>query len=83
MQSQDLVSYLQHHIAEQKRYDASLSGIQVPAEISQTQPVTKEAAPVSDAIAEEGERSCDRGQEAMPQQELELQQVPPTVPVCC
>ena len=49
MQSQDLVSYLQHHIAEQKRYDASLSGIQVPAEISQTQPVTKEAAPVSDA----------------------------------
>lgn len=50
MQSQDLVSYLQHHIAEQKRYDASLSGIQVPAEISQTQPVTKEAAPVSDAI---------------------------------
>ena len=37
VQSQDLVSYLQNSIAEQKRYDASLSGIQPAAETSQAQ----------------------------------------------
>ena len=50
VQSQDLVAFLQHHIAEQKRYDATLSGIEVPVEAAPVQPVPKETAPVSDAI---------------------------------
>ena len=39
------MSFLQHHIAEQKRFDASLSGTQAPVESSQIQQVVKEAAP--------------------------------------
>ena len=44
MQPADLVSYLQQHIAEQKRYDATLSGGQGAADSSQVQSAAEKPA---------------------------------------
>ena len=46
----ELVSYLQQHIAEQKRYDVTLSGGQTSMENSQIQAVPKEAVPSAETI---------------------------------
>ncbi|RPD79604.1 Serine/threonine-protein kinase [Lentinus tigrinus ALCF2SS1-7] len=46
----ELLSYLQQHIAEQKRYDANLSGGQISIESSQIQAVPKEVVPSAETI---------------------------------
>ena len=50
VQLPDLVSYLQQHIAEQKRYDVTLSGRQTSVESAQIQPAPKDIVPSSDTL---------------------------------
>ena len=50
MQPSELVSYLQQHIAEQKRYDATLSGGQAAPESSPIQPVVEKPTPAADTL---------------------------------
>lgn len=45
-----MVTFLQHHIAEQKRYDMTLSGRQTATDSSQPQPVVKEATPTAETF---------------------------------
>lgn len=46
----ELVSFLQQHIAEQKRFDATLSGGQTAMESSPIQSLPKEAVPSAETI---------------------------------
>ncbi|EJF61645.1 Serine/threonine-protein kinase [Dichomitus squalens LYAD-421 SS1] len=50
VQPSELVSFLQQHIAEQKRYDATLSGGQGAVESSPIQPVAEKPAPAADTL---------------------------------
>ena len=50
VQPSDLVSFLQHHVAEQKRYDATLSGGHAAVESTQIQPVAEKPTPAADTL---------------------------------
>ncbi len=50
VQGPELVTFLQHHIAEQKRYDMTLAGRQTATDSSQSQPVVKEATPTAETF---------------------------------
>ena len=50
VQPSELVSFLQQHVAEQKRYDATLSGGHAAADSTQVQPVAEKPTPASDTL---------------------------------
>ena len=50
VQPSELVSFLQQHVAEQKRYDATLSGGHAAVDSTQVQPVAEKPTPAADTL---------------------------------